>query len=243
MEDMIIVGGAALLSGVIGLLIGHSLKEKRHAATIEHAREAYENERDALRHRIKLADIATEGAETTHAALQADFVSLQTDRNMLEQAYDGQERTIDQLKQTLADVETKRDRQFELLCQKDLKIAELEQTMFARDVSVESEFIAGTSPRAKRLITRGVRKANKVMRAKLEKVQAKADNYGRFYDEEFAKHGETLQAFTRYKQAVRHTLNDKIGLVGVRRALKAAIRTEVDRLREVEQINEFTGGN
>lgn len=103
--------------------------------------------------------------------------------------------------------------------------------VFDLELRLSNAYDPTVNQKAKNLYVKGVRAGAKKGRAQMQKsIDNQAVSITNMYDTLAAAHmREDI-----YREAVSNTLNDKVGLVGVRRAIVQGIAAECARLRAVE---------
>lgn len=249
MNLIVVAGAAATFSSFIGCLIGFNIREKRYAEALEDTRSYWKARSDGHEEfRRKFFDdaqafkLALE-QETAQLEQAKGFIeSLREQNRLLELGTDELHSELKQRRAVMAQLNEYRDAVRRMLNHNGLNETGTAIEQVER-LCVHAACIAldpAVSKPAKNLITRGVRQAGIKWRKKLAKMEAARDRMEENWQEEFNEHNNTLGEKSDFRHAVRNTLNDKVGLVGVRRALKNAIGTEYDRLRAVRAQNEET---
>lgn len=209
--------GIALFAGFIGCLIGFFIREKQQAVYVGNLQR---------RHEVELGE-AIDLAEDAHERVE-----------MLQNINQGQRGKIKYL-------ELRRGKQFDRLCELTIHLQDSNARLNRVIQENNDEWIDATSQRAKRLITRGVRKANKASRAKHERLMEiqlqKCKNTELILsmaEEEIVKQEEQINTLKMEARIARASLNniakDKLALPGVRKAFIDAYWVERDRLRLAE---------
>jgi len=209
--------GIALFAGFIGCLIGFFIREKQQAVYVGNLQR---------RHEVELG-VALASEEDAHERVE-----------MLQNINQGQRGKITFLERC-------RSKRLDRLLELSAHLQESNKRLNRVIQENNDEWVDATSQRAKRLITRGVRKANKASRAKHERLMEiqvqKCKNTELILsmaEEEIVKQEKQIDTLKMEARIARASLNniakDKLALPGVRKAFIDAYWVERDRLRLVE---------
>lgn len=238
----LVVGG--LFFAFIFVLIGHARASDQAAQGNADSRAAFEVERNALK---EITEVWKKDAEAYKRSMEALEDALCDESKELQKAKDFIESLREQNRELEHRCDTAirghkaaapfmREVQDALVCS-HLSTDGMPLEQLARLLAWECSVALdpAVSKPAKNLIIKGVRKANKLNRVRLAKVLANHElqcqalaNSGRVFEKACNEHFRELQL---HREALKNTLQDKIGLPGVRQAFKVAFTRELARLR------------